>query len=68
MLAGRSVGAAFVGAAVSALVIAEVLRGLEGGSQFGLIDGTLRALVHRTTFACRGLEAWNPGYCTARDD
>lgn len=66
LLAGRSVGACFVGVAVSALVIAEVLRGLEGEASYGLIDGTLRSLAHRT--ALRGetpADIWNPGYCRA---
>jgi hypothetical protein len=41
--ADRSIGAPFVGAAVSALVVAEVLRMLEGGERNELIDGSLRA-------------------------
>jgi hypothetical protein len=42
-LAGHSVGAPFVGAIASTLVIAEVLRLLEGNSIDELIDGDLRS-------------------------
>jgi hypothetical protein len=62
-LAGRSVGAAFVGTAVSALVIAEVLRELAGGERIGLIDGTLRALQQRSVVATSGATLRNPGFC-----
>jgi hypothetical protein len=41
-LAGRSVGASFVGATVSTLMVAELLRMIHGGSTYGLVDGTLR--------------------------
>jgi hypothetical protein len=43
-LAGRSVGAPFVGAIASTLVIAEVLRMLNGGDAIEVIDGDLRSL------------------------
>ena len=67
LLAGRSVGAAVVGTAVSALVIAEVLRGLVGGPAYGLVDGSLRALAHRAAAPAGGAESGyaNPGYCLA---
>jgi hypothetical protein len=65
-LAGRSVGAAFVGTAVSTLVIAEVLRTLEGSTASGLVDGSLRALSRRTVIpADPSRMAWNPGFCFA---
>ena len=65
LLAGRSVGASFVGVAVSTLVIAEVLRILAGGPQYGGIDGSLRSLVHRTALPSPtpAQVGWNPGYC-----
>lgn len=64
MLAGRSVGAAFVGTAVSALAIADVLRGLEGASTCGLIDGSLRVLERRIVVPNGISEAIpNPGFC-----
>jgi hypothetical protein len=62
-LAGRSVGAAFVGAAVSAIVIAEVLRELAGGASSGLIDGSLRSLAHRVVMPADRISASNPGFC-----
>jgi hypothetical protein len=66
LLAGRSVGAPFVGTAVSTLVVAEVLRLLTGDRQYGLIDGTLRSVSHRQVlpFADANV-AFNPGYTRA---
>jgi hypothetical protein len=46
-LAGRSVGASFVGTMVSTLMIAEILRMAHGYHGYGLIDGTLRSLERR---------------------
>lgn len=63
LLAGRSVGSAFVGTAVSALVIAEVLRELEGGARVGLIDASLRALGHRSVLPTTEAVLPNPGFC-----
>jgi hypothetical protein len=62
-LATRAVGAPFVGAAASTLVIAEVLRLLNGGDLYEVIDMTLRdpgcrelvKATHRTN-------NWNPGW------
>lgn len=62
MLAGRSVGASFVGAAVSTFVIAEVLRELHGGQRVGLLDGSLRALSHRSVVQATTPELANPGF------
>jgi hypothetical protein len=74
LLAGRSVGASFVGIAVAALVVAEALRLVAGGTQYGLIDGTLRTLARRTAISSDGVidtvaVAFNPGYtlASARD-
>lgn len=44
-LAGRSVGAPFVGAIASAFLIAEVLRSINGGDAIEVIDGDLRSMV-----------------------
>lgn len=61
-LAGRTVGAPFVGAAVSALAIAEVLRLLADGPRYEAIDGTLRNLDHRQAVVCDDTDApFNPG-------
>lgn len=43
-LAGRAVGASFVGAAVASIVIAEAIRMVRGDTYHGVVDGTLRAL------------------------
>src|SRR4051794_5221336 len=42
-LAGRTVGAPFVGAATTALVLAELLRMTMGAHNYEIIDGSLRA-------------------------
>ena len=63
-LAGRSVGASFVGLVVSSLVVAEILRELEGEMRSGLIDGSLRALGRRTVLPVDGGMP-NPGFCIA---
>ncbi len=43
-LAGRTVGAPFVGAATSTIVVAELLRMVLGDHQYEAADGTLRSL------------------------
>lgn len=43
-LAGRTVGAPFVGAATSAIVVAELLRMVLGDRQYEVMDGSLRSL------------------------
>ena len=60
-LAGRSVGASFVGAVVSAIVIAETLRMTIGAQRYSLIDGSLRSLEHRQTVMVDDQEPFNPG-------
>jgi hypothetical protein len=61
-LAGRSVGACFVGTAVSTLVIAEVLRMCMGEKRYEVIDGSLRAVEHRTVVASGVAPSpFNPG-------
>lgn len=66
LLAGRSVGSAFVGTAVSAVVVAEVLRSLVGAPVTGLMDGSLRTLSRRAHVPAGELgKAWNPGYSRA---
>lgn len=44
-LAGRTVGAPFVGAVTSAVVVAELLRVVLGDHRYDSIDGTLRSLA-----------------------
>ena len=65
-LAGRSVGSAFVGTAVSAIAVAEVLRSLVGEPGTGLLDASLRTLAYRTHVPAGEREtAWNPGFTSA---
>jgi hypothetical protein len=64
-LAGRSVGASFVGAATAAMVIAELLRMVMGEHRYEVIDGTLRSLKYRQAIQYeRSDEPFNPGITT----
>src|SRR6266566_4313073 len=66
MLAGRSVGASFVGATTAAIAIAELLRLVVGAHQYEAIDGNLRALIHRQVVTSDRLaDPFNPGYTQA---
>lgn len=47
ILAGKAVGAPFVGAATATLVLSELLRSLHGGRVNSVVDADLRALEHR---------------------
>lgn len=63
MLAGRSVGASFVGVTVATLVIAELLRMILGEQAYEVIDGSLRSLNHRQAIINTSLHPdFNPGY------
>ena len=66
-LAGRSVGAAFVGCAAAALVLSEVLRLLAGGPRFGVLNLPLRS-PHMPKVALNDHpgSAVNPGFVKAR--
>jgi hypothetical protein len=48
LLAGKAVGAAFVGAAAACLAVAEVLRLLQGGPVHEFVDLDLKFPEHRT--------------------
>jgi hypothetical protein len=61
MLAGRTVGAPFVGAATAAIVVAEVLRMLMGQHGYEVIDGNLRAIEHRQAILRGPQSPFNPG-------
>ena len=66
LLAGRAVGAAFVGTAVATLAIAEIIRLLVDGPRYTLIDGSLRSIALRTALAGETIPAqFNPGYACA---
>lgn len=68
MLAGRSVGASFVGTAVSAIVVSELLRIIHGGKLNALIDGTFGSLKNRQVLKNHfHSEPFNPGVTKARE-
>lgn len=60
-LAGRTVGAPFVGTIAAAIVIGELLRLVNGAHSYDLVDGHLRNLDYRTVIAARELPPINPG-------
>jgi hypothetical protein len=66
LLSGRSVGASFVGAVVSTLVVAETLRMCLGAQSYEVIDGSLRAVEHRTVVLCAESVPFNPGRTKAK--
>jgi hypothetical protein len=65
-LAERTVGAPFVGAVASALVVAELVRMAQGFHGYEVIDGTLRALENAIAIAAEPRAPYNPGTTTAR--
>jgi hypothetical protein len=64
-LAGRTVGAPFVGAATAAVVVAELLRMALGAHRYEVVDGSLRSLEHRQTVLRDVDVAFNPGAARA---
>lgn len=63
LLAGKAVGAPFVGAVAATLVLAEVLRLLHGGRLHRLIDVNLVDLGHfQSVPQLRDFSALNPGF------
>jgi len=60
-LAGRSVGAPFVGATAACLVIAELVRLTLGGERHELISCHLRELTNRIVIAGQAWSPFNPG-------
>lgn len=66
LLAGKAVGAPFVGAVAATLALSEVLRQLHGGPLHRLIDVDLLGLEHRTVVSAGdAFKAFNPGYSRA---
>ena len=62
-MASRTVGAPFVGAAAAALVVAEVLRLLNGGPLLEVLDMTLRDPGLRSIVPATAQQpTWNPGF------
>ena len=66
LLAGKAVGAPFVGAVAACLAIAEILRLLHGGPVHELIDVDLKAPEYRSTvLTSHDFGGLNPGFVTA---
>lgn len=65
-LAERTVGAPFVGAVASTLVVAELARLAQGFHGYALIDGTLRAPENVIAIAADPRAPYNPGTAAAR--
>ena len=60
-LAGRTVGASFVGATTAAVVVAELIRMALGEHRYEVVDGSLRSLEMRQTVLSLGNDLFNPG-------
>ncbi|MXX92783.1 MAG: thiamine biosynthesis protein ThiF [Chloroflexi bacterium] len=65
-LAGRTVGASFVGAVTATVVLAELLRMGLGGHRYEVIDGSLRSLELRQAVEYSDVAPFNPGTTAAR--
>jgi hypothetical protein len=66
LLAGKAVGAPFVGAVAACLAVSEVLRLLSGGRLYQLIDLDLQSVEHRIAVAQqRDFARLNPGFVVA---
>jgi hypothetical protein len=67
LLAGKAIGAPFVGSVAAALALGEVLRLLHGGPLHQLIDLDLESLEHRTVVRHpTDFGNLNPGYVSTR--
>ena len=64
-LAGRTVGASFVGATTAALVVSELMRMAIGGDQYEIVDGSLRSLELRQAVMYPEATPFNPGTTSA---
>lgn len=63
LLAGKAIGAPFVGAVAAALAVSEVLRHLHSAPMHQLIDLDLAAVGHqRVVLQTRDFAGFNPGY------
>ncbi len=69
LLAGKAVGAAFVGAVAACFAVAEVLRLLHGGPLHHLIDLDLHSPEHRTVAGhAQNFQTLNPGFVAVPAD
>ena len=60
-LAGRTVGASFVGAVTAAVVVAELMRMAVGEPRYEVVDGSLRSLELRQAVLGADEAPFNPG-------
>jgi hypothetical protein len=68
LLAGKAVGAPFVGSVAACLVVAEVLRQINGGQVSQLIDLDLESPDHRlVSLQTNTYEGFNPGFVNIRN-
>jgi hypothetical protein len=66
LLAGKAVGAPFVGAVASCLALSEVLRLLHGGQTYQVVDLDLQSVDHRSAVPhAYDFARLNPGYVDA---
>ena len=68
MLAGRTVGASFVGAVTAAVVVSELIRTGMGGRRYEVVDATLRSLELRQAVLGPADGPFNPGTTAATID
>ena len=67
LLAGKAVGAPFVGSIAATLALSEVLRVLHGGTVYQLIDLDLLSLDQRVASRHPGdFSGLNPGFTLAK--
>jgi hypothetical protein len=64
-LAGRTVGASFVGSVAAALAVSELQRMVIGATRYELIDGTLRSLEHLQAKVIDHDAPFNPGWTSS---
>ena len=65
-LAGKAVGAPFVGVVAAALALSEILRPLHGGAAHQMMDLDLLSLDYRIASRHpRVFDGWNPGFTAA---
>jgi len=66
MLAGKAIGAPFVGTVAAVLAICEIIRLLEGGDIYSMIDVDLKSLKHRVVAINSSAPLnFNPGFAEA---
>ena len=67
LLAGKAVGAPFVGAVAATLAVSQVLRLLHGGKIDQLVDLDLQSVEHRSVVPqTHDFSSVNPGYLSVR--